>query len=174
MNIDLTKYVIGSGSWGPWLQDKDAFTAGELRLGDPTDGVTLAGPLRICVAIQARNQFTLFGSSTLALQTRDVYSYTLDIPPGQTWTYPAPAALGTSSGLHTNADSRVARDAVGSQRGLRHRHPRRRCRPVRSVPSRSLPSVRRLGIAIAHVQLRWRVRRRLRMRLSSTPGRPAV
>lgn len=122
MNIDLTRYVIASGSFGPWLKDKDAFTADELRLGDPFDGVTLAGPLRICVAVQARNQLTQFGSSTVALQRRDVYSYVLDIPPGQTWSYPAPSVLGTAPGTSaainevvfgTNAGFAIAIRAAG-------------------------------------------------------------
>ncbi|HSB37013.1 MAG TPA: hypothetical protein VLH41_09045 [Thermoanaerobaculia bacterium] len=91
MNIDLTQYVVAK--WGTWFVDKEAFTPNELRLGTVRDGVTLAGPLCIRVAVQARNQFTLFGTSAVALQARDVFSYKLDIPPGQTWTYPAPRAL---------------------------------------------------------------------------------
>ena len=87
MQIDLTKYVIAK--WGPWLEQKDAWSPNELRLGSLQDGVTLAGPLRVRVAVQARNQFTQFGSSRVALQSRDVYCYTLDIAPGQLWTYPA-------------------------------------------------------------------------------------
>ena len=91
MNIDLTQYVIAK--WGSWFLDKAAFSPNELRLGSLQDGVTLAGPVRVRVSVQARNQFTLFGSSGVALQARDVYCYTLDIPPGQMWTYPAPRAL---------------------------------------------------------------------------------
>src|SRR5207245_8357201 len=92
MNIDLTNYVIPRLSWGPWLKEKDAITPGELRLANVLDGVTLAGPLRVRICVQARNQFTLLGTSSVALQTRDVYSYTLDIPPGQMWSYPSPRA----------------------------------------------------------------------------------
>ena len=91
MNIDLTQYVVAK--WGAWFLDKEAFSSSELRLGTVLDGVTLAGPLCIRVAVQARNQFTLFGTSAVALQARDVFSYKLDIPPGQTWTYPGPRAL---------------------------------------------------------------------------------
>jgi len=91
MNIDLTQYVVAKR--GTWFLDKDSYTPTELRLGTVRDGVTLAGPLCIRVAVQARNQFTLYGTSAVALQARDVFSYKLDIPPGQTWTYPSPRAL---------------------------------------------------------------------------------
>ncbi|MEO8681573.1 MAG: hypothetical protein ABI665_21180 [Vicinamibacterales bacterium] len=92
MNIDLTNYVIAGASAGDWMKNADAFRAGELRLGTG-DIVTLAGPLRVYVTIQARNFFNVLGASDVAMQTRDVYSYPLDIPPGRTWTYPSPQAL---------------------------------------------------------------------------------
>ena len=81
MNIDLTQYVVAKR--GTWFLDKDSYTPTELKLGTFLDGVTLAGPLCIRVAVQARNQFTLYGTSAVALQARDVFSYKLDIPPGQ-------------------------------------------------------------------------------------------
>ena len=93
MNIDLTHYVILRASRGPWLQTADAFTSNELRLADPGDLVTLAGPVRVRVSVQARNFFTMLGTAEVAVQARDIYSYTLDIPPGQTWSYPSPRAL---------------------------------------------------------------------------------
>jgi hypothetical protein len=93
MHIDLTQYVILRASRGPWLKAPDDFTSSELRLGDPADLVTLAGPLRVRVSVQARNFFSILGATEVAVQARDIYSYTLDIPPGQTWSYPAPRAL---------------------------------------------------------------------------------
>ena len=93
MNIDLTHYVILRASRGPWLQAPDAFTSNELRLGDTSDLVTLAGPVRVRVSVQARNFFSMLVTAEVAVQARDVYSYTLDIPPGQMWSYPSPRAL---------------------------------------------------------------------------------
>jgi hypothetical protein len=91
MNIDLTHYVVNP--WGDWFKDRENYTASLLRLDDPDDGVTLVGPLRVRVSVQARNNFALLGTSSLVAQTRDVFSYVLEIPPGQSWTYPSPGAL---------------------------------------------------------------------------------
>jgi hypothetical protein len=95
MNIDLTRYVIARASRGPWLTIPDALTPNELRLSDPRDLVTLAGPVRVKVSVQARNVFQMLGATDVAVQERDVYSYTLDIPPGQTWSYPSPRTIET-------------------------------------------------------------------------------
>jgi hypothetical protein len=97
MNIDLTHYVVAK--WGTWFLDKEAFSPSELRLATLADGVTLAGPLRVRLCLLARNNFTLVGSGAVALQTRDVLGYTLDIPPGQLWTYPAPRLTGAAEGV---------------------------------------------------------------------------
>src|SRR6185436_10683596 len=91
MSIDLTNYVLAKG--GPWLQEKESYTPHELRLWDPSDSVTLGGPLRVRVAVQALNQLVLYDMSGVVPQARDVFSYTLDIPLGQNWTYPAPQAI---------------------------------------------------------------------------------
>ncbi len=110
MNIDLTNYVIANLSRGPWLDDTSALTASELRLANVRDMVTLAGPLRVRVCVQALNHFTVIGAADVALQARDVYSYTLDIPPGQMWTYPEPRALAAS--LSPAARARLEREVT--------------------------------------------------------------
>ena len=106
-SIDLTDYVVRPIP-GTWSTNPDYFTPGMLTLVDAADGVTLAGPLRVRVSIQARNvfnvigaqnsfstkntlgtasEFSTVGTSLLSVQTREVFSYVLDIPPGQTWSY---------------------------------------------------------------------------------------
>src|SRR4051812_24446988 len=84
-SIDLTDYVVQPT--GTWSKNRDFFTPGMLTLVEPDDGVTLAGPLRVRVCVQAQNSFSVIGTSVQAAQAKDLFSYLLEIPPGQTWTY---------------------------------------------------------------------------------------
>jgi hypothetical protein len=114
MNIDLTQHVIWKG--GDWFKQEANFKPTLLRLDGPDDGLSLVGPARVRVAVQAHNQFTLLGTSTLVAQARDVFGYVLDIPPGQTWTYPAPAAL--STGTSVPAASNALSSRLGTNAGF--------------------------------------------------------
>lgn len=87
-SIDLRPYVVAR--WGDWSSRQGSFTPTLLRLDGPDDGLTLTGPLRVKVSVQARNELHLLGTGRLAVQAREAFCYVLDIPPGQTWTYPAP------------------------------------------------------------------------------------
>jgi hypothetical protein len=86
--IDLRDYVVER--WGPWTQDTQAYTATMLRLDNTSDGLTLSGPLRVRVMVQARNLFLFPGTSRLGYQSKDLFCYVLEVPPGQTWSYPGP------------------------------------------------------------------------------------
>jgi hypothetical protein len=86
MQTDLTQHVLDS--WGPWTDDKESYSPTELRLS-AGDGVTLGGPLRVRVSVQARNHFQFVGGAATDFEVRDIFCYTLNIPPGRTWTYPA-------------------------------------------------------------------------------------
>lgn len=113
MNIDLTAYVVNP--WGEWFRSKENYTPCLLRLTAPDDGLTLVGPLRVRVSVQARNNFTLLGTSSLAVQAKDVFSYVLDIPPGQSWTYPSPAALSRQDAAGVTLAQSTPSDAGGLQ-----------------------------------------------------------
>ena len=98
--IDLTAYVVGKT--GDWFKTADYFKPHLLKLFASDDSVTLVGPLRARVSIQAHNRFTLIGTASQAEQVKDVFGYTLDIPPGQSWTYRSPelvAGLGANAGF---------------------------------------------------------------------------
>src|ERR1044071_1326604 len=97
-SIDLTDYVVRPIP-GTWSTNPDYFNPGMLTLVEAADGVTLAGPLRVRVSIQARNVFNVIGTQSgfntqnslsaagtalLSVQMREVFGYVLDIPPGQT------------------------------------------------------------------------------------------
>ena len=86
--IDLREYVVER--WGPWTQDSQAYTATMLRLDNTSDGLTLSGPLRVRVMVQARNLFLFPGTNRLGYQSKDLFCYVLEVPPGQTWSYPGP------------------------------------------------------------------------------------
>lgn len=86
--IDLTEYVVNPT--GEWFRNPEQFTPTMLKLTAPGDGLTLAGPLRVKVSVHAQNRFRLVGSIQSVLSSKELFSYVLDIPPGQTWTYPAP------------------------------------------------------------------------------------
>src|SRR5687768_7976725 len=85
-SIDLTDYVVHPIP-GTWSKNPEFFTLDMLTLVEPVDGVTLAGPLRIRVSVQAQNSFNVIGTSVLSVQTKELFGYVLEIPPGQTWTY---------------------------------------------------------------------------------------
>ena len=91
-SIDLRAYVIAR--WGDWYNRRDSFTPSLLRLDGPDDGLTLTGPVRVKVSVQARNEFNLLGTAQIAVQAREAFCYVLDVPPGQTWSYPAPRFRG--------------------------------------------------------------------------------
>jgi len=95
--IDLRDYVVTS--WGDWMKDPNAYTSNMLRLDTPDDGLTLSGPVRVRVSVQARNLFHFPGTNRLEFQLREMFSYVLDIPPGQTWSYPGPRRH-IDAGLH--------------------------------------------------------------------------
>jgi hypothetical protein len=86
--IDLTEYVVNPT--GNWWRIAEQFTPSMLKLTAPDDGLTLVGPLRVKVSVHAQNRFQLLGSIQSVLSSKELFSYLLDIPPGQTWTYPAP------------------------------------------------------------------------------------
>jgi len=86
--IDLTDYVIGKT--GHWFENPEHLTPTLLKLTAPDDGLTLAGPMRVRVSVQAENRFQLVGSLGSVITSKELFGYVLDIPPGQTWTYPAP------------------------------------------------------------------------------------
>src|SRR5690348_10868004 len=89
--IDLRDYVVER--WGDWVRDPRAFTPTLLRLDTTGDGLTLAGPLRVKVAVQARNLFLFPGTNRLGYQSKDLFCYVLEVPPGQTWSYPGPRRI---------------------------------------------------------------------------------
>jgi hypothetical protein len=89
-SIDLRQYV--AGPTGTWFNDAVNFQPNLLRLSSAEDGLTLVGPLRVKVCVLAQNRFTRASGETSSFQTRDVYSYTLQLGPGDVWSYPEPRA----------------------------------------------------------------------------------
>ncbi len=87
-SIDLRQYVVAPT--GGWFQDEANFQPTLLRLLTADDGLTLVGPLRVRLCILAVNRFTQVTGLATSLQSKDIWSYTLEIPPGQSWTYPMP------------------------------------------------------------------------------------
>src|ERR1017187_10147681 len=87
-NIDLRNYVVAE--WGRWHEKSGSYCADQLRLTSRDDGFSLAGPLRVRVSVTAMNTLTLLGASKLSHCEREAFGYVLDIPPGQTWSYPHP------------------------------------------------------------------------------------
>jgi hypothetical protein len=127
MQIDLRTYI--AEKVGTWSENPDAFTANKLVLSNAGDGVALVGPLRIRVTLQGENVTVgyrgqaltngdiagaaLTGEVTAARRiitggtshTNIVYSYPLDIPPLQAWSYLVRGAeivgmLGTNRGFN--------------------------------------------------------------------------
>src|SRR5207249_392969 len=76
-----------------WHKLPELFKPGILKLPTLQDSVTLIGPARVRVTVQAQNQLSLVGTSDVVTQTRDVYSYVLDLAPGQSWTYRNPEGV---------------------------------------------------------------------------------
>ena len=72
--IDLTDYVVRPIP-GTWSTNPEYFTPGMLTLVEPADGVTLAGPLRVRVSVQARNIFSVLGAQN-SFSTSSTVSYT--------------------------------------------------------------------------------------------------
>src|SRR5579884_932009 len=91
-SIDLRQYVVAST--GSWLKDEANFQPTLLRLAGPEDGLTLVGPLRVRLCVLALNRLTQLSAHATSVQSKDVWSYTLEIPPGQSWTYPSPQEYG--------------------------------------------------------------------------------
>jgi hypothetical protein len=112
--IDLRSYVVGPT--GKWFHDLNNYQPDLLRLTEPSDGLTLVGPLRVRVCVQALNRFTLIATASQALQARELMSYVLDLPPGQAWTYPAPfeqlSSAGSTSGTATLAGGGGSSDTL--------------------------------------------------------------
>jgi hypothetical protein len=118
-HIDLKDYVVHPTT-GDWIKNGEYFTPGMLTLAEPTDGVTLAGPLRVRVSVQAQNSFNVIGNSLLSIQKKELFGYLLDIPPGYTWTYPRlpfvlrDVSLGGSPSSPAIASSASAATAVAA------------------------------------------------------------
>src|SRR5258708_29823755 len=98
--IDLRRYVTIKA--GPWAEVAERFAPSLLWLADPKDEVTLAGPLRVNVAVVAENRFQPFGGQGISAEGESMFSYDLEIPAGYTWTY-RPTHLDPTMGLGTNA-----------------------------------------------------------------------
>src|SRR4051794_4951811 len=128
MNTDLRKYVADKA--GTWADNPESFSANRLLLSNEGDGVVLVGPLRVRVSLQGENVTQPFwgdrhltlgdrmtalsgvairASATAAVnfasQQHIVYTYDLDIPPLQAWSYLVQTgeiigALGTNRGFN--------------------------------------------------------------------------
>lgn len=89
-NFDFRDYIVAAH--GPWYTNdperQTSYRPDLLRLSAAQDAVSLNGPLRIRITVQAHNTLIQQFPSGAAIQTRDVFSYVLDIPPGQVWNYP--------------------------------------------------------------------------------------
>ncbi len=77
----------------------------QIVLADPEDEVAIAGPVHICVRLQAANQ-TVDQNDQARELYHDVYTYNLMVPAGHTWRYHAAEAL-TGLRLGSNFGSRV-------------------------------------------------------------------
>ena len=74
-------------------------------LADPDDEVTVAGPVRLCVILQASNQFVT-ASGEVSSTFHDVVSYTMTIPAGRSWRMTSSEASANLR-LATNLGTRV-------------------------------------------------------------------
>src|SRR5262245_41773362 len=81
--LDLRNYVVSKA--GSWYASTENYSAGLLRLASsggeedqPADMVTLAGPLRVCITVQARNLLSQLETRQPVAQREDLYSYLLD------------------------------------------------------------------------------------------------
>jgi hypothetical protein len=110
--IDLRDYILAKS--GTWHTEPDFFKAGILKLPSLDDSVTLIGPAHVRVTVQAQNQLTIVGTANVITQTRDVYSYVLDLGPGQSWTYANPAGL-VRGGAGANAGFGVVIQPAGPE-----------------------------------------------------------
>lgn len=99
MNIDLREHVLNRAA--PWLS---AATADRLELRDPGHAVTLAGPVRVRIRVNARNTTNAPGGTESTIDT-PLFDYTLRVPSGHTWAYSladlgaATHALGANAGI---------------------------------------------------------------------------
>src|SRR5260370_42546663 len=86
MQIDLKQYVTHKG--GSWKDDPDSYQSNRFKLGgSPLDEVQLSGPLSLRITVAAQNTF--IASDGLRADNREsaLFSYTLQIPAGEIWTY---------------------------------------------------------------------------------------
>lgn len=112
MNVDLREHVLNRSA--SWLA---ASAPHRLVLSEPGDAVTLAGPLRIRVSVQARNS-TSTPAGAQATAMSPLFDYTLRIPSGHTWGYvladlvDAAKALGVNDGVSVIIDPVLGVDPV--------------------------------------------------------------
>ena len=145
MQIDLRAYIVEKV--GAWSNNPDAFSAHNLLLSNAGDGVALVGPLRLRITLQGENITSPFqgqtgfsnaagtslsGGTTAVVvpgvsQTHSVYSYLLDIPPLQVWSYLVrePEIIGM---LGTNRGFNVVIQPGGSE-VCADDYPRTPCQP---------------------------------------------
>ncbi len=83
--IDLKNYVVAPS--GNWLKDPNAFTSAEFILSEPGDQVTFTGPVAIAVTLQSENRTLGPSGAEEKLFFHDVYTYSLSVGPGHTFTY---------------------------------------------------------------------------------------
>lgn len=111
-SIDLRRYVIAQT--GTWSENGANFQPTLLRLVQARDGVTLVGPLRVRVCVQALNRFDHLTAKKRALEARDIFGYTLDIPAGQSWSYPAPEHYRLEALAEASAGSQGTLELLGN------------------------------------------------------------
>src|SRR4051794_9081072 len=83
--IDLKNYIVSPA--GNWLKDPNAFTSAEFILSEAGDQVTFTGPVALAVTLQSENRTLGPSGAEEKLFFHDVYTYSLTVPPGNTWTY---------------------------------------------------------------------------------------
>lgn len=83
--IDLKNYIVAAK--GNWLKIADAFTPVEFILAEKDDEVTFTGPVAISVTLQSENRTLGPSGEDEKLFFHDVYTYSLNVPPGHTWQY---------------------------------------------------------------------------------------
>lgn len=111
--IDLRHYVVSrSGTWTEAARLAETFQPQRLMLAWQRDQITLAGPLRVKVTFYAEN-VTLDAQGVSHFHPSQIYSYVLEIPPGQTWSYQLHEEAGVIGRLGNNAGYNLVIEPAG-------------------------------------------------------------